>query len=176
MYASGNNPELEVSFQIVIDAILMISQAWDTVSQKTIKNCFRHAGFVESFPDMQDMDEGDDSPLNYFVNCDRERAKDYFTEEVTFDDFVCFHDQLNTEGLLEDVDLVNLTKDTTACSEVTNDVESDEDDEVQLPSVTEIRKCLLTIRTYISLNDQVDPKLMSNVVALEKSFYKNCNK
>lgn len=52
---------------MVLDAILMISEAWEKVSQKTIANCFRHAGFKHlltiSSDDVTDDDEEDNISL-----------------------------------------------------------------------------------------------------------------
>ncbi|XP_043463980.1 tigger transposable element-derived protein 4-like [Leptopilina heterotoma] len=33
----------------VLDAILMVYDAWNKISQETVSNCFRHAGFIDSF-------------------------------------------------------------------------------------------------------------------------------
>ncbi|CAH2245025.1 jg17422 [Pararge aegeria aegeria] len=54
----------------VLDAILMISEAWEKVSQKTIANCFGHAGFKDltslitrTSDDVIDDDEEDNISL-----------------------------------------------------------------------------------------------------------------
>ncbi|XP_050675894.1 tigger transposable element-derived protein 4-like [Leptidea sinapis] len=54
----------------VLDAILMISEAWEKVSQKTIANCFGHAGFKDltslitrTSDDVIDDDEDDNISL-----------------------------------------------------------------------------------------------------------------
>ncbi|CAG4979710.1 unnamed protein product [Colias eurytheme] len=54
----------------VLDAILMISEAWEKVSQKTIANCFGHAGFndltsliTRTSDDVIDDDEEDNISL-----------------------------------------------------------------------------------------------------------------
>lgn len=39
------NTELQIT---VLDALRMLYQAWDRVTEKTIKNCFRHANFVSA--------------------------------------------------------------------------------------------------------------------------------
>ncbi|CAB3222382.1 unnamed protein product [Arctia plantaginis] len=45
----------------VLDAILMISEAWEKVTQTTIANSFRHAGFKDLSPSQAEDD--DDIPL-----------------------------------------------------------------------------------------------------------------
>ncbi|KAK3741121.1 hypothetical protein RRG08_042488 [Elysia crispata] len=38
-------PDYEIKQMNILDALATAASAWDDVSQKTIANCFRHAGF-----------------------------------------------------------------------------------------------------------------------------------
>ncbi|XP_050335026.1 tigger transposable element-derived protein 4-like [Bactrocera neohumeralis] len=40
----------------LLDAVNMLSVAWESVSKETIRNCFRHAGLVKDIPDGLDFD------------------------------------------------------------------------------------------------------------------------
>ena len=44
----------------VLDAIRMLHQAWGNVTQRTVANCFLHAGFVDGPPADTDIDSDDD--------------------------------------------------------------------------------------------------------------------
>ncbi|GBP23600.1 Tigger transposable element-derived protein 4 [Eumeta japonica] len=53
--------KLLIQKSIVLDAILMISEAWEKVTHTTIANCFLHAGFKDLSPSQAEYD--DDIPL-----------------------------------------------------------------------------------------------------------------
>ncbi|GBM13908.1 hypothetical protein AVEN_152347-1 [Araneus ventricosus] len=59
--AIDRKKQLQVS---VLNAIFYIDQSWNMVSQKTIANCFRHAGFHSS-PESEELleDDAEDLPL-----------------------------------------------------------------------------------------------------------------
>ncbi|GBM82880.1 hypothetical protein AVEN_101015-1 [Araneus ventricosus] len=46
----------------VLNAIFYIDQSWNMVSQKTVANCFRHAGFHSS-PESEELSEDADEDL-----------------------------------------------------------------------------------------------------------------
>ncbi|GBM12243.1 hypothetical protein AVEN_155251-1 [Araneus ventricosus] len=49
--ATDRKEQLQVS---VLNAVFYIDQSWNTVSQKAIANCFRHAGFHNS-PESEEL-------------------------------------------------------------------------------------------------------------------------
>lgn len=65
----------------VLDALLMVSEAWEKITQKTIANCFKHAGFKKLTPatlnEYQD-DSNDDIPLSRLLhNNDDDDKEEY---------------------------------------------------------------------------------------------------
>ncbi|GBN63436.1 hypothetical protein AVEN_20315-1 [Araneus ventricosus] len=65
--------QLQVS---VLNAIFYIDQSWNMVSQKTIANCFRHAGFHSS-PESEDLLEDDDEDLPLTELAEKLRNRGY---------------------------------------------------------------------------------------------------
>ncbi|GBL87484.1 Tigger transposable element-derived protein 4 [Araneus ventricosus] len=59
--AIDRKEKLQVS---VLNAIFYIDQSWNMVSQKTITNCFRYAGF-QSYPESEELLEDDDEDLPF---------------------------------------------------------------------------------------------------------------
>ncbi|GBN40770.1 hypothetical protein AVEN_929-1 [Araneus ventricosus] len=57
--AIDRKEQLQVS---VLNAVFYIDQSWNMVSQKTIANCFRHAGFHSS-PESKELSEDTDEDL-----------------------------------------------------------------------------------------------------------------
>ncbi|XP_055910506.1 tigger transposable element-derived protein 6-like [Eupeodes corollae] len=54
----------------LLDAILLISRAWERVSMTTIKNCFKHGGFIPQELDISieiEFEEEDNWPLSPWV-------------------------------------------------------------------------------------------------------------
>ncbi|XP_050297254.1 tigger transposable element-derived protein 4-like [Anthonomus grandis grandis] len=62
MYRLIQALDSEETFNLtILDSIKIIAKSWNEVSQKTIQNCFRHAGLVKS---IEEFDSDDDLPLN----------------------------------------------------------------------------------------------------------------
>jgi len=74
-----NREELGIDSKTsVLDAILMVSDAWNDVSTTTIKNCFRHAGFQTAVND--DTEKKTISDNNLDTDCFSEENVQNFVE------------------------------------------------------------------------------------------------
>lgn len=106
----------------LLDAILLISKAWERVTESTIANCYSHAGFKsrENVIEIEDFEELDDLPLNQWI-----RQISSFTDmfsSCTFEDFVAVDkDVISTENLSDE--------DIVACLQSENIDEQIEEDE-----------------------------------------------
>jgi hypothetical protein len=162
----------------LLDTIIMISKAWDAVSQNTIANCFRHAGFCSSALSEADFDDEDDIPLIQLIR-EANVMDNYFN--VKFDDFVDVDENLVTWGQLNDEDLL-VNPNTSQAEQEAHDADEDEDDpdvEFEPPSTLEAIEALKVVRNYISFNDKVNEDAIKNVIilerALEKNYFLQCN-
>ncbi|XP_054737831.1 tigger transposable element-derived protein 6-like [Anastrepha obliqua] len=51
----------------VLEAVYFIKASWDKVEATTVRNCFRKAGFLETYEDLPDFDSEDDIPLAIYT-------------------------------------------------------------------------------------------------------------
>ncbi|XP_063920756.1 tigger transposable element-derived protein 4-like [Zophobas morio] len=148
----------------LLDAILMISDAWENVSPKTIANCFRHAGFSikneETIQVESDFDEEDDIPLARLIN-------NVTTITVSNEDFlelVNVDHNLETCGDISEEDIVkNLSED------LREDLEENDDEDVddQVPSCAEALQAVSIIKKFVTLEGLKDSKLLSCISTLD---------
>ncbi|XP_044599589.1 uncharacterized protein LOC123275502 [Cotesia glomerata] len=75
----------------VLQAMWMITKAWNQVSKKTIKNCFKKSGFK-----VPGEDENDDLPIR----------EEFNFQDPDFEEFVTFDNDVAVCGELTDADIV----------------------------------------------------------------------
>nr|XP_022300624.1 tigger transposable element-derived protein 4-like [Crassostrea virginica] len=90
----------------ILDAIHMLSQAWNCVTPQTINNCYRHDGFstdnaAATLNDDEDFDVEDDIPLSRL----REHAltPEVLTEFTRLDDEIQTSAELTDDDILEEI-------------------------------------------------------------------------
>ncbi|KAK9746513.1 Tc5 transposase DNA-binding domain [Popillia japonica] len=120
--ADANN-EIKIN---ILDTDMMISTAWNAVSQDTIVNCLRHAGFLSSVAIQEEdhFEDEDNIPLAQLI---REVYVVDTGSNVTFDDFVDVHKDLATCGELNYEDLVMNSKGLQTGEEA-YEIDEDQDD------------------------------------------------
>lgn len=118
----------------VLDAILMLSDAWNDISTTTIKNCFRHAGLYLETETISDESE-------------------FFPEE-NFLHFVEADVALWTSAEPNEEEIVNYILNAS-------EDENENDDEMEeivnkVPSISEVYFSINQIRTFVSLNSDIN--------------------
>ena len=167
----------------ILDAILFISKAWDQVSQQTISNCFRHAGFRSQLVGhLLDSDEEDNLPLSKWLNlqkpADTPRDENIPLEEWIYDfpvqelateenwkNFVDVDENLKTADDLTDVQILesvseNLDNET--------DDENVNENECRAPTIKEVYSAIQTVRNFFVLNNDIDLQVDPSLFNLEK--------
>lgn len=165
------NADKNVEFNInLLDAICMISKAWDKVSGKTIANCFKHAGFLpsENLSTVNDFEDEDNVPLaelkNIMTSWQEIMPSDQFENLVTVDNDVA------TWGEMTDEDLVASTLNTEEIGDDEDDADSLNEMEFEPPTIAEALKATATLRNFISFNNSLGEDSMNHVISLEKNL------
>lgn len=169
----------------LIEAITMISSAWDKVSSQTIANCFRHAGFLPLTINEGDdettllqtpknssdgeclepsYDEDDEIPLAQWIN----KVSNVLPEEHLMD-FVNVDCDLETWGDITDQEIVeNISNNQEDSMDVSDDQENEND--FQPPSILEAVHAADLIRKFVSFSGAENKVLMNNILNIEKSL------
>lgn len=150
------NKELQIT---VLDALRMLYQAWDRVTEKTIKNCFRHANFVSAAtnehadsPDSDEEDPEDDIPLAAL------RLR------VPFDDYAQIDETVITTEAVSDKDIVD-----NIIAARHKEAEEDEEEEVsepteppkKKPTLQKVDAALEVIQDWIEMTEDTEDLLPS---------------
>ena len=164
----------------VLDAIRMISAAWQEVKPTTLKNCFRKAGWkkeggMESEADEEEEEE-DLIPLSVL----RERL--LLPESMTFDDYVSVDDNLLTFEQMTETDLL---MEIAASNRDEEEEEEEQDDDggdgqqdngnSQICSQSEARTFIEELRKYFESKAQTSDITFSSINQLESAVTKCVN-
>ena len=150
-----NKTDLTIS---VLDALRLSSQAWGSVTSKTISNCFRHAKFVNPAVATESDDEEDpehDIPLSRIFNFG-------FAPGTTVEDYTTIDSDIPTSD-------DNIVQETISARGIEIDDTSDqEDDTTSAPVKRPMEKVLAAcdiIREQLECSEKLESALMQfNVV------------
>lgn len=149
-------------FQVsVLNAIFYIEQSWNMVSQKTIENCFRHAGFHSSI-ECEELSESadEDFPLTELAEKLRNRGCAIPDENL----YVKFDEDLatNSEASIQDIvsNVLNLNAEGS-------DDEDDSECEKKLVSASDALKAIHDLRCFFT-NSEAAGEHLKAITDLEK--------
>ena len=147
--AIDNDEEAKIN---VLDALYFLQQAWNSVTQQTIANCYRHAGFKVADDDSQpdtSADDADDDPLDDIPLARLIGSNISMEDYVSVDDDVPTCDDLSEESIVDDI----IAARSTTCNA---DADDDDDDDEQTdgssaepPSVDSALAACETLRLFL---------------------------
>lgn len=175
----------------LLDAVLAINTAWKRVTQKTIVNCYRHAGFYRN----PEFDDEDEIPLPQLL------LQNHNTENVDDEDCLCLRDWAVKNNIVHG----SFTNDTLNAFETVDDClvtceypsegdiaaaiisqntqdygqdiseDDEEEDTSEPPTTQQVFGAMKTISTYLEINDfesSIKDKFDCIQRSLEKSLIK----
>ncbi|CAG4987969.1 unnamed protein product [Parnassius apollo] len=150
--ANENHSSTKVT---VLDAILMVNDARNKMSQSAIHNCFKHAGFIESHNGLpiqiseHEFDEEDDSPLSLWS---RNLNSDFLAAPEMWEDYVDIDSGLLTS---EEPTDENIVQNISAKEQLESDGE-EEVEEAPLPTAEEALKAAELLSRFVHSNIEND--------------------
>lgn len=152
--------DLKVS---ILDSILMLHDAWDSVSVSTIKNCFKHAGFyntaeIQHLSNPLDGEKAeDDIPLSELRNIVRQC--------VDWNTYITVDDGVATSATVLDEEIIHACQD----ADTEDDICEDEDFEFNAPSLKAALQAVQTLRNFYICNEGYQ-SFNQHIVAIEKNL------
>lgn len=152
-----NNSSTKIT---VLDAILMVNDAWNKMSQSTIHNCFKHAGFNENHDSLPvqlaepEFDEEDDVPLSLWsrnLNSESLAAPEMWEDYVDIDSALLTSEEPTDEDIVQNI---NAKK----------QLESDGEEEAEgepLPTAEEALKAAELLSRFVHSNIESDNLTMA---------------
>lgn len=168
--SSAKHPKITI-----LDAILMIYDAWNKLTSATIFNCYKHAGFVRDSPSVvaDNDDDDDDVPLSVWaraLNKGLPIGNEELEQYSAIDDDLATCEEPTEENILQNV-IVN-----------SQDSDDNNDDGLEenctTPSVYEALKAAEVLNVFVHTNfeDDTMKSIMSRLHnAVRTSYYRNKN-
>ena len=144
--------EKKTDLQItVLDALRMLHNAWDKVTETTIQNCFKHAKFASTQTETEITEEEEDPEDDIPLAALRLR--------VPFEDYAQVDENLNTAETSTEKDIVESIR-ASRSKENEEESEEEEDEESDLPrkkpSNTEARAALDVLQRWIEMSENTE--------------------
>lgn len=154
----------------VLDAMRMVDYAWSCVTEKTIKNCFKKAGFEQSCTvgeqhlketEEQPAEETDEYPKEWMT------IREKLNIDTSFKDFIEVDESVVTSGtLLTDSEILENVRETSDDEE-----DDDKEDIIDIERVVtpkEAEKAIETLRIFLESQENIDQDCFSTVSKLQK--------
>lgn len=159
----------------LLDAITLVSRAWEKVTSATIANCFKHSGLLTASAQepsqMDNLDyifyEEDELPLSEWIKL-ASGINTIVTDEQ-WSEFVDVDNNLDTWGELDTTEIVDRVLSQEDVS--ADDEEISEEILFEPPSILEALQAAETLRNFIAYGNSIeDPKLSDSVSYIEKQL------
>lgn len=166
----------------VLDAILMISEAWEKVTQTTITNCFRHAGFNDLSPSqaeddddiplarlIQSTDEDDNVPLAELVTqLQRSTASE---QTIQIEEFVGIDDSVAVCALATEEEILAEAESNNRNTDEENEDLQDPEEQFQPTTISEALNAVTVLQKFVAFNDQFDSDDAHVLRSMKRKMY-----
>uniref|UniRef100_A0A8C4SEN5 HTH CENPB-type domain-containing protein n=1 Tax=Erpetoichthys calabaricus TaxID=27687 RepID=A0A8C4SEN5_ERPCA len=136
----------------LLDALHMLHSAWNSVTPRTIENCFRHAGFskvsdslvpkemekedIETEPTLNEMFE----KVSVLLDCPTVSSEEFVAVD---DDNVC------TAPIMTDKDILEFVQSSKNIIDADSDNENEMNNAAPVPTSSEMRNIMKSMRSYL---------------------------
>lgn len=148
----------------VLDAIRIMSDAWNNVTPTTIQNCYKKAGFVSVLN--ESFEEEDDLPLSTWL---KNRDINNFQNCASIDEYVDIDSDVVTSGLKTDQEILEEVTEKEAESDADDDIGSNECDEPTPVTFAKADDALALLTRFFEENASSE-QVFTSISVLRRSF------
>ena len=151
----------------VLDALHMISSAWNAMPAKTIMNCFRHAGFkLDDHEEEEEDDEEDNIPLAEILR----RAQNAGVEfDGTFEEYISVDNDVATIASLTEEDIIQSIQEKFGDDDQSDNEEDDREPD-NAPNAAQAADACQLLRQFMQSQD-IDREVFTQLSLAWKGLY-----